>query len=69
MIDPTVDMLRVRRGWFADDWVTESPGRLPEKSWTVDTEQWWKELVLPEPFKPLQGSTPTELREFLKTLK
>ena len=69
MIDPTVDLLQVRRGWFSDDWVTESPGPLPETSWTVETEQWWKELVLPEPFKPLQGKTPTQLREFLQTLQ
>ena len=69
MIDPTVDLLTVKRGLIHDDWVTPSPGRLSGKSWAIEPEQWWRHVVLPEPFKPLQGRTPTELREFLKALE
>ena len=65
MIDPSVNLLQVERDWFVDEWVTPSPGRLPDRIWNHNTETWWQELTLPESFKPLQGRTPTELREYL----
>tara|TARA_R110002049_G_scaffold72490_2_gene187237 strand:- start:280820 stop:282325 length:1506 start_codon:yes stop_codon:yes gene_type:complete len=69
MIDPTVDLLAVQRGWFIDDWVNVEPGPLPESIWDVEKERWWAELELPDPFKPLQGRSPEELRQFLESLE
>ena len=68
IIDPTVDLTQARRRWFVDEWVTDAPGVLPKNPWLLDKEEWWKELVIPDPFKPLQGRTPAQLQEYLKQL-
>ena len=68
LVDPTVDLTKVKRGWFSDDWVTQEVGKLPspENVWSYPKEEWWKRLVLPEPFKRLQGRTPSELDAYVK---
>ena len=68
MIDPTVDLTKVTRGWFSDDWVSDDIGELPspENVWSNPKEEWWQRLVLPEPFKRLQGRTPSELDAYVQ---
>ncbi|WP_186775598.1 HTTM domain-containing protein [Rubripirellula tenax] len=66
IVDPTIDLTQVRQGWWRDDWVRQDPGPLSDPPWTIDKEQWWSVLELPEPFTALQGRTPNELQEFLK---
>ena len=61
IVDPKIDLSKAKRGWFSDDWVIQDPGKFRNKPWPFPQEQWWQALVLPEPFKPLQRTTPTEL--------
>lgn len=68
LIDPTVDLLTVRRGWLSDDWVTDSPGPFRDPAWQVDPEQWWSDVELPSNFADLRGKTPTQLLEFLRSI-
>ena len=66
IVDPAVDLSVVKRGWLSDDWVLDKLGPLPQEHWPRDVEQWWIQLVLPEPFKALQGHRPQELRDLVE---
>ena len=65
IVDPTADLASVKRGWWSDDWVMDDIGPLPSKPWSSDVNQWWVQLVLPKPFKPLQGRKPKELQDLM----
>ncbi len=66
MVDPTIDLTEADRGWWRDSWVDQDPGPMSDPPWMIDKERWWTLLKLPEPFKALQGRTPTELQQFLE---
>ncbi len=66
IVDPTVDLTTVARGWWRDDWVVEDPGPFLDPPWTVPKDQWWQRIELPDPFKTLQGHTPQELQSYLR---
>ncbi len=68
IIDPTIDLASAQRGWFSDDWVIEDPGPFRDQVWAVDKEQWWKSLELPDPFKPLGQTTPSELLKYVESI-
>lgn len=68
LVDPTVDLSRVRPSDWTSDWITPDPGPFLDPPWLVPKERWWQELELPEPFKPLQGRTPSELQEYLEAM-
>lgn len=68
IVEPTIDLTMVKRGWWRDDWVRQSPGERADPPWSYAPEQWWKQLELPEPFKRLQGRTPAELQQYLNQL-
>ena len=69
IIDPSIDLCTAARGWWKDDWVLQDPGPFREQPWQVHKEQWWQTLTLPEPFQPLQRTTPTELLKYVESLK
>ena len=67
LVDPTIDLTTVRRGWLHDPWVNQKVSTLPKQPWKhrYDREQWWRQLVLPAPFKPLQNRRPSELEALI----
>ncbi|MEM6468606.1 MAG: HTTM domain-containing protein [Planctomycetota bacterium] len=60
IIDPNVDLTKVRRGWFADKWVLQDPGPLPETAWRVPFDDWWRSVPTPQRFSGLTLLRPSE---------
>lgn len=70
LVDPTVDLSRVTRHWWADDWEIADAGPFRQPAWTVPRDRWWIEIDLPEPFaNSLQGRRPEELESYLTELR
>ncbi|MDA8745823.1 HTTM domain-containing protein [Rubripirellula amarantea] len=69
MIDPSVDLASLPADAPMSDWFIDDPGEFRDPPWLVPKSQWWQSVELPEPFKSLQGRTPQELEEFLRTLE
>ncbi|MGB7345812.1 MAG: HTTM domain-containing protein [Pirellulaceae bacterium] len=65
IIDPSIDLTTAKRGWFVDSWVNQEHGPLPKEAWNQNKELWWRELKLPEQFKPLEMRLPSELDALL----
>ena len=71
MVDPTVDLTTVKRGWFHDPWVIQDTEPLPDEPWEYRNrpDDWWQQIELPEPFKQLQGRRPSELQQAVEAQK
>ena len=68
IVDPTIDLTQVKRGWFYDDWVQQDPGRFRAKPWMFARNDWWRTMSLPAPFKPLEKETPEALQRYVEKL-
>lgn len=60
LVDPTVDLTKVRRHWFVDDWVNQDPGPLPAVPWRVPFDLWWEQIELPNTFAELRTMRPSQ---------
>nr|WP_286178317.1 HTTM domain-containing protein [Rhodopirellula sp. JC639] len=60
LVDPDVDLTRVARGWFEDDWVIQDPGPLPPTPWRVPLDEWWQQIEMPATFDEIRSMRPSE---------
>ncbi len=65
IIDPGVDLLTVKRGWFYDDWVNQQVGPIPSETWGHPKDEWWQHVNMPDQFTYLTRGTPSELQKVI----
>ncbi|MCC9603175.1 HTTM domain-containing protein [Stieleria sp. JC731] len=68
LVDPDIDLTKVRRGWFKDDWVNQTPGQTMQSPWRKPKDEWWNEIQIPERFKLLTRYSPDEATTMFQSL-